>query len=174
MAYVLEALIVRGAPAWPEPVARLGRVVPLRSPDAAPLGLLPLTGAVRSLLGDDGAAAPVLGFLELRQPVVELAAEASLTAPVAYVHAEFFGGGGFQAAVGWRGGKVAFGPRFTATHRGERPHRRYRVVRSRRPSGALTAMAIDEALQFLGVEAVGNNDEFDTVDLGAHRSTEGW
>ena len=107
---VPEALIVRGAPAWPEPVARLGRVVPLRSPDGAPLGLLPLTGAVRSLLGDDGAATPVPGFLELRQPVVELAAEASLTPPVAYVHAEFFGGGGFQAAVGWRGGKVAFGP----------------------------------------------------------------
>ncbi len=174
MAYVLEALIFRGAPAWPESVARLGRVVPLRSPDGVPLGLLPLTGAVSSLLGVDGATAPVLGFLELRQPVAELAAEASLTAPMAYVHAGFFGGGGFQAAVGWRGGKVAFGPRFTATHRRERPHRRYRVVRSRRPSGALVAMAIDEALQFLGVEAVADDDEFDTVGLGAHRFTEDW
>ena len=90
------------------------------------------------------------------------------------MHAEFSGGPGLQAAVGWRGGKIAFGPRFTATHRFERPHRRYRVIRKRRPSGALVAMAIDEALHFLGVRAVADLDEFDTVGLGEHRSTERW
>jgi hypothetical protein len=87
--YVLEALIVRGAPAWPAPVTRLGRLVPLRSLDGVPLGLLPLTEEVQSRLEIDSASAPVLGFLELRQPVADLAAEASLTAPVAYVNAEY-------------------------------------------------------------------------------------
>jgi len=51
---------------------------------------------------------------------------------------------------------------------------RYQVIRGKRPSGAPAAMAIDEALQFLGVEAVGDLDEFDTVGLGAHRLTEDW
>jgi hypothetical protein len=178
MAYVLEALIVRGAPEWPEPVTRLARLVPLRSPDGLPLGLVPLTEDVRSRLGVDSASAPVLGFLELRRPVADLAAEASLSASVAYVHAGFSGGPGFQAAVGWRAGKIAFGPRFTTNH-GSRLwqwlwNRRYQVIRGKRPSGAPAAMAIDEALQFLGVEAVGDLDEFDTVGLGAHRLTEDW
>lgn len=57
MAYVLEALIVRGAPEWPEPVTRLGRLVPLRSPDGLPLGLVPLTEDVQSRLGVDSASA---------------------------------------------------------------------------------------------------------------------
>jgi hypothetical protein len=174
VAYVLEALIVRGAPAWPAPVARFGRLVPLRSLDGVPLGLLPLTKEVQSRLGIDSASAPVLGFLELRLPVADLAAEASLTAPVAYVEAGFSGGPGFQAAVGWRGGKIAFGPRFTGTDRSGRPNRRYQVIRGKRPSGAPAAMAIDEALQFLDVEAVGDQDEFDVVGLGEHRLTEQW
>lgn len=174
MAYVLEALIVRGAPEWPEPIARLGRLVLLHSPDGVPLGLLPLTRTLQSSLGVDPADAPVLGFLNLRQPVAELAAEASLTAPVAYVHAEYFGGTGFQAAVGWRDGTIAFGPRFTANHPAEAEDERYEVITGWRATGAPAAEAIDEALQFLGVEAVGNLDEFDTVGLGAGRSTEDW
>ena len=97
---------------------------------------------------------------------------------MAYVHAGFSGGPGFQAAVGWRGGRIAFGPRFT-TNYGSRLwqwlwHRRYQVIRGKRPSGAPAAMAIDEALQFLGVEAVGDQDEFDVVGLGEHRLTEQW
>lgn len=48
------------------------------------------------------------------------------------------------------------------------------MIRGKRPSGAPAAMAIDEALQFLGVEAVGDQDEFDVVGLGEHRLTENW
>jgi hypothetical protein len=149
-------------------------VVPLRSPDSAPLGLLPLTKVIQRLLGVDRATAPVLGFLTLSQAVVELAAEASLPAPVAHVQAEIFGGTGIQAAVGWLDGTIAFGPRFTANHPAEAEDERYEVISDRRATGAPVAMAIDEALQFLGVEAVGSLDEFATVGLGAHRATEDW
>jgi len=76
--------------------------------------------------------------------------------------------------MGWLGGTVAFGPRFTATHPGEGEDERYEVIRGRRATGAPAALAIDEALQFLGVEAVGSLDEFDTVGLGAHRFTHEW
>ena len=173
MAYLLEALIIRGAPGWPEPIARIGRPVPLHAPDGVPLGLLPLTASLTSALGVDEADDPVLGFYELRRPVADLAAEASLTAPVTYVHAEFHGGTGFQAAMGWLDGAVAFGPRFTA-NRPEEADEHYEVVWGRRANGAIEAMAIDEALQFLGIEAIGDRDEFDIVGLGAHRFTEDW
>ena len=173
MAYFLEALIVRGTPDWPEPIARVGRPVLLHAPDGMPLGLLPLKDAVMSALGVDEAHDPVLGFYELRRPVADLAAEASLTAPVVYVHAEYHGGTGTQAAVGWLDGAVAFGPRFTTNWPGAVDDH-YELVMGRRASGAIEAEAIDQALQFLGIEAVGDRDEFDIVGLGAHRFTEDW
>ncbi|WP_410582744.1 hypothetical protein [Amycolatopsis sp. lyj-108] len=38
-----------------------------------------------------------------------------------YVHSEFFGGAGLQAAVGWADEKVFFGPSFTCTNDMEDP-----------------------------------------------------
>lgn len=166
--YTLEALIVSGVAEWPEPITRLRQPVLMQVPDGLSLGLLPLTAALKSALGVDDRDDPILGFYELRRPVAELATEASLTARVVYVHAEFFGGTGFQAAVGWLDGAIAFGPRFTANAPGE-AEEDYEVV-----SCAMKPMAIDEALQFLGVRPVGGRDEFATIGLGAHRSTEEW
>ena len=57
---------------------------------------------------------------------------------------------------------------------GEAENDLYEVISGWRATGAPAAMAIDEALQFLGIEAVGDLDEFDTVGLGAHRITEQW
>lgn len=63
---------------------------------------------------------------------------------VAYVEAEYFGGVGEQSAVLWRDG-----------------------VREELGS-------INEALRALGVRGIAGRDEFDTVDLGRHRSTQDW
>ena len=48
-----------------------------------------------------------------------MGAPKSLHGDVACLHTEFFGGGGFHAAVAWRDGAVAWGPLFTATSAGE-------------------------------------------------------
>src|SRR3954452_1729380 len=63
---------------------------------------------------------------------------------VAYVEAEYFGGVGEQSTVLWLGG---------VRHEPE---------------------TIKEALRALGVRAVGDRDEYDTVGLGRHRTTQDW
>ena len=171
MSYVLEALLVRGHDSWPAEISeRAGPAAGIYSDRRGTLMLVP---RLRTRVSREATEAldqtdpVVLGFLELRRSDVELAEAASMWGSVAYVHAEFQGGG-FQAAVGWVGGQIAFGPRFTATSQSEAEEDYYEVI------PPPVRMAIDEALAFLGVIADDGMDEFDTVGLGRHRSSYQW
>jgi hypothetical protein len=70
---------------------------------------------------------------------------------IAYIETDYFGGEGGQGAALFCDGKTTFGPLF-----GEEEH-------------------INSVLKLLGVKVAANEfDEFAAVDLGRHRSTEGW
>jgi hypothetical protein len=83
-----------------------------------------------------------------------LAAQASRQEPVVYAEAEFFGGVGEQRAVLWRGGEG------TVLDQG--------TVLDAEPG------PINAALRGLGVRRSADVDEFDSVGLGRHRSTQEW
>jgi hypothetical protein len=172
MSYDLTALI--GAPGTLRPaVASLpgARVVEL----AAGLALVPLTGPVLAAIrarGGERATAPASGFQALTPAVARLAAGASAAGPVLYAEAEFFGGDGSQAAIGWRGGQVSFGPLHTQT-RGE-GREGFAVA----AGAGLRGMALNAGLRDLGVRAPADGeawqDEFWTAGLGRCRSTQDW
>ncbi len=167
MAYELEALICQGSEDWPK-TASLPRV-PLESSPS--LVLVPLTNGVLGSIASrypGAASSSVLGFLNLTEDVDNLASRLSPHGTVAYVHAEFHGGTGFQAAVAWKGGRIVFGPRFTANHRADAEAAYYEVI----ASGG--DMAISEVLRCMGIKRRSESDEFDAVKLGRHRSTEDW
>ena len=95
----------------------------------------------------------------LTEPVVGYATSMSERTPVIYASAEFHGGDGEQAACGWTGGRLAFGPVvsiFDAT-----THALWR----RRPQGG----AINEALAWLGVPKPRRGDRFEAVGLAERR-----
>jgi hypothetical protein len=77
---------------------------------------------------------------------------------VIYIEAEFFGGTGSQAAVGWQGGVLSFGPRRTQMPMEDREG--YAVVADQ------DDMAINAALRWLGITRTQTRDEFDTVGIG--------
>lgn len=77
---------------------------------------------------------------------------------VIYIEAEFFGGTGSQAAVGWQGGVLGFGPRRTQTPMEDREG--YAVVTDQ------DDMAINAALRWLGITRTKTRDQFDTVGIG--------
>ena len=77
---------------------------------------------------------------------------------VIYIEAEFFGGTGSQAAVGWQGGVLSFGPRRTQMPMEDREG--YAVVADQ------DDMAINAALRWLGIMRTQTRDEFDTVGIG--------
>jgi hypothetical protein len=77
---------------------------------------------------------------------------------VVYIEAEFFGGTGNQAAIGWEGGVLSFGPLRTQMPMGDREG--YTVVADQ------DEMAINVALRWLGVTRSELRDEFDTVGIG--------
>lgn len=85
--------------------------------------------------------------------VASLASRFSRAGTVAYVSTEYFGGAGGQDALVWRDGSVVF----RAEDNEDWPN-----------------SPISQALRFLGVKATDGQDEFDTVQLGKHRSTEEW
>ncbi|MER7667980.1 hypothetical protein ABTY61_05880 [Kitasatospora sp. NPDC096128] len=159
MSYELQALIgmleLLTVAAAEVPTAR---VVPL----AQGLALIPVTPAVLSALQGDAAVSRAgggAGFgwhsagFELR-----LAAW-SKAGPIACVEAEYFGGSGTQRAAVWSDGRVVLGPL---------------AIGEFEPAPA-EGTPISRALRRLGgyVEP-GRADEFDSVGLGAHRSTAGW
>ncbi|WP_280675290.1 hypothetical protein [Kitasatospora sp. MAA19] len=159
MPYELQALIgtceLLAVAAAEVPVAR---VVPL----AQGLALIPVTPAVLSALQSDGdtrKAADGAGFgwhpegFELR-----LAAW-SKAGPIACVEADYFGGSGTQRAAVWDDGRITLGP-LTSGEFEPSP-----------PEGS----PISRALRRLGARTEeGRVDEFDSVGLSAHRSTDGW
>lgn len=118
---------------------------------------LPQGFAFAPLHQGDGEPAFV-GFDRLIDDVSAAASGLSARGRVVYVEAEFFGGTGSQAALGWEGGRVAFGPLLTQTPGEGRDG--YTDV----PAGE--DLAIDRALRWLGVSADGAHDEFDALGLG--------
>ncbi|RST52508.1 hypothetical protein [Variovorax sp. DXTD-1] len=121
--------------------------------------LLPLTDSVVR----DIAAART--STEVEHPKVDdmapgvagLAKELSRAGPVAYISTEFFGGAGGQEAVVWDGGRVA-------------------LLLSDGTDGGIAwpNSPVSRALRTIGVSAEDGKDEFDTLGLGTHRSTNAW
>lgn len=69
----------------------------------------------------------------------------------AYIETDYFGGAGGQGAVLLENGNATFGPQF-----GEEEH-------------------VNSVLRLLGIKVAADEfDEFNTVDLGRHRSTDRW
>lgn len=101
------------------------------------------------------------GFYALSEPVEQAAAEASKRGRVAYVEAEFFGGWGTQAALGWERDAVAFGPLLTCTPGSEgSPWVEVETGED---------MAINEVLRWLGLARREDLDEFGTAGLASRR-----
>jgi len=141
-------------------------VVPLGTDDG--LALLPLTYKfVAGVLKAPEADVYVAGFYELTSGVAEWARRRSLDGVVAYLHTEFFGGGGFHAAMAWRDGAIAWGPLFTATSSSQ-PEEHYAVVSDRRD------MAVNVLLRWLGVHRANETDEYTAAGLNRCRWTEEW
>ena len=131
--------------------------------------MLPLTGEVQEAMGRTPDDEPMLGFLELVDPVRRFAAALSVAGPVVYLHAEITGGTGTQGSVGWRDGQVDFGPVLTANIEADLETDGYLLAEH------VTQGAINRALRHLGVRAAATAlDEFDTVGLGLHRFTDDW
>ncbi|WP_433362331.1 hypothetical protein ACQPZX_30140 [Actinoplanes sp. CA-142083] len=155
MAATLHALLFAPAPGEDLAVVATGLV------------LLPLTPAIVESVMDGPGETFVPGFYDLGVNVAEWARQRSKGGPVAYVHCEFFGGHGFHAAMGWRGGEAAWGPSFTATAAGEAED--HYVVAPPRPDRAINAV-----LRWLGVDRGAAIDEFAAAGLDRFRSTEDW
>ncbi|GAA4607037.1 hypothetical protein BJY16_006122 [Actinoplanes octamycinicus] len=128
------------------------------------LVLLPLTEEITEGLPGDGV---VDGFYELTTGVADWARDLSRYGTVAYLHSEFFGGGGFHAAIAWRDGAVAWGPMFTATSAGE-AEEHYTVAADRHQ------MAANVLLRWLGVHRGDAIDEYAAAGLTNGRWTKDW
>ena len=148
MAYQLQAFL--GSREALQPLAtafRGARLVPLL---VEPLVLAPFVQVLRTAVQSRGPDEdPRWPFGSLAREGARRVQDVCGAGALAYVEAEFFGGAGHQSAVGFLDGAVALGP-----------------VASRD--------AINQALRFLGVLPAGKQDEFDTVGLFRHRSTDAW
>ena len=155
MAGVLEALIVR------EEFAEYP-VVDLNQGWA----LLPLTDALHVELGDDERPFP--DAERLTRGIIQLAERASAPGTSVYVHSEFHGGTGFQAAACWSEGAMSCKPLLTANHPTEALTENYEVV------GKSQDMAINRALRLVGVTNDGSGDEYAAIGLERFRWTDEW
>ncbi len=98
------------------------------------------------------------GWSRLGEQVENVLAELSRASPVAYVYTEYFGGVGEQSALAFVGGSLA-------THHGGAG----RVLPWSSSIGP-----INNALAAIGVVRERGQDEFDSLGLGRHRSTDEW
>jgi hypothetical protein len=149
MAYTLAALVTPSA-------AAAAAIQPLAAAQAVSLAqsvsLIPLTARLLAELRATDYPGSDFEFEDLTALpgcAAGWAAALSQRAPVAFVAAEFFGGWGSQAAIGWQAGQLAFEP-VTAND------------------------AINQALRWLGVTRAEPRDEFDALALGRYRDTEDW
>lgn len=85
----------------------------------------------------------------LTDALKQLCSDFSKIARTAYIEAEYFGGVGTQNAIVWEASDIVF-------------------------EETLSGNAINKALQQLCVTRTDDRDEFDTVQLGRHRSNECW
>lgn len=86
------------------------------------------------------------------------AAEASKAGPLAFIETSYFGSGGYQAAVTWQDGGVAFGPHV--------------LKRSDQERRASALWPVNAALRLLGIEGTAEHDAFQAFGLGFYRSNE--
>ena len=93
---------------------------------------------------------PSKGFSMLTKSLIERAKHISRLTPIAYIEAEYFGGAGGQSAIAWDKAETKFGP----------------VSAEIGP--------INQALRFLGAEALSAHDEFEAVGLNRGRDSEDW
>jgi hypothetical protein len=148
MAYQIEAFL--GPRPALQPLADAFRGVRLVPLLVEPLVLAPFVQVLRSAVQGRGPDEnPRWPFASLSREGARCVQDLCGTGALAYVEAEFFGGAGHQSAVGFRDGATVLGP-----------------VAGRD--------AINQALRFLGVTPAGKQDEFDTVGLFRHRSTDAW
>jgi hypothetical protein len=131
------------------------------------LVLLPLTAKVTAQLGAADNDDIVDGFYDLTGAIAGWARQRSHAGAVAYLHSEFFAGGGFQAAVAWHGGTIVWGPLFTATSPGEAEDH-YTVPADHRD------MAANVLLRRLGIDRGPARDEFTAAGLDQQRWTDDW
>lgn len=146
---ILEALAVRF-----DGVRR----VPLRQG----FEMVPLTAPVFDAMAFSREAtnpeAAIGGWSRLGKQVEDLLAELSRISPVAYVYTEYFGGVGEQSALAFVGGRLA-----------TRSGGAGRVLPWSSSIGP-----INDALGAIGVVRERDQDEFDSMGLGQHRSMEEW
>jgi hypothetical protein len=140
MAFLLAGLVI------PAHVGHPPAALPLRHGYA-------LLRSERLSIVNDEALPPMLS---------ETARKLSRRGRVVYAEAEFFGGTGAQAAVGWERGAVVYGPIRTQS-RGEGFDGFDEVAE-------LDDWAINRALRWLGVEPEAGLDAFATLGLGGRRS----
>jgi hypothetical protein len=169
MAYELDAIIASRSVAGSVSTAMPGTCMVELS---AGLALVPLSkDAIASLSPARrwGRARWLLDGKPIPQPVNELLARESAGGAVAYVEAEFFGGDGAQASVVWEHGGIVLGPLV------DPPDYPHKDRPPEDPRLELARLPINRALQRLGVQRAAQAvDEFATVGLGRHRSTEEW
>ena len=167
MAYVLEALVFPATMPWPQRLHRLRLVGLAGSPE---LVMLPLTSQVQEWMGRAPDDEPVLGFLELVDPVRRFAAALSVERA--------------RSSTSTRRSPVERAPKgpsagATGGSTSDRCSQPTSRPTSRPPEYLLaehiTQGAINRALRHLGVRAAATAvDEFDTVGLGLHRDTDDW
>lgn len=98
----------------------------------------------------------------INKGVLNMARQLSLTTPIAYVWAEFFGGTGEQWAQLWRGGEITLTPETNYVQLGYKDG----IASEKRP--------INSVLRALGVSREGSPDEFEAIGLARHRTMQSW
>jgi hypothetical protein len=109
------------------------------------------------------SARPLMDGLEVEPWVLDLAMTASRAARVAYLEAEFSGGTGAQAAIGYEHGSVGLGPLLTQSV-GEGLSGFVEV-----PPRKADDWAINRALAWLGVDPGDEIDAFSAAGFGSRR-----
>ena len=151
--------------------------------------MLALTLTFTEALHDQRSAGQhvlVSSMSTLSEEMAALAAEASHSAPVAFIATDFFGGIGDQESMVWESGDVILGPLRTEWRWRPSPHvpaihrvligflKRLGARGDTLSAGAIVPSPVDEwavstALRRIGVDRTGHVDEFDALDLIRHR-----
>lgn len=159
----IEAVIYDGA-GRPAVLPQGQVVVPL----PGGMAMLPVTEELAAVLdqaavGDERIRS---GWPLLRQPVAALARQLSAGRRALYIAAETFGGAGIQEAIGWRDGRLLYGPSGTCDIEADLEPGYHLIPRC---DGAVNA-----GLRVLGVRVSPGQDEYQAIGLARHRHTEEW
>jgi hypothetical protein len=144
MAYTLQGIIVRSESTLGSLPHKL-QAIPLRSD----MVLLPLTTEALKTYGITFCPLTDEGEEELPPALQRICEQLSERCSLAYIEAEFFGGGGSQAHALFSEGMLL-------------------------GKTIVSESAINDALRYLGVAKGDAVDEFEAVGLGQHRNTDAW